>query len=185
MLADIGIGMLLSVFVSRFFHIELSFQLAALGIFFSLLPDFDVLIALFTQRKEKKNKIGNHREIAHFPFVYIFLTILVFIFTGKIWGTLFGLCVLFHFFHDSIGIGWGVKWLWPFSDKAFRFFSTKSRELSWRIASWDKIELKEAEEKYGDPDWVRTYYFHPTLISVSESLVFILGLVFIWFFWYK
>lgn len=185
MLADIGLGMILTVFISNFFDVSPSGTLLLYGILFSLLPDFDFLVALLTRKKGQENEIGSHRDIAHFPFVYVLTFVIILFLFGKFWATLFGFCILFHFLHDSVGIGWGVKWLWPFSDRAYRFFSDESRRVSFKIASWNPEELRSAEEKYGDPNWIRNFYFRPTLTSLSEFFIFILGLVSIFFFWYK
>ena len=185
MLADIGLGIIIAVWTSWHFAVEPSFALIIFGIFFSLLPDFDFLLAVFLQNANKHNEIGRHRELSHFPILYGVLGFFVFLFWGKTFGTLFAFCILLHFLHDSVGIGWGVKWLWPFSDRAYKFFSTQTGERAFQVASWNKVELDEVERKYGDPNWIRNFYFRPTLISVSEFFVFLLGLVFVAIFWYK
>ena len=49
------------------------------------------------------------------------------------WAMFFGLAVFLHFVHDSVGIGWGIKWLWPFSRKAYKCFSEKDGAFSRRL----------------------------------------------------
>ncbi len=76
------------------------------------------------------------------------------------------ICLFAHFVHDSFGVGWGVKWLYPLSQKSFKLFCTKENEyegdrvLIW----WTEEELKVAIKKYGDPDWMSKYCMSPLFI---------------------
>ena len=47
MFLDIGIGILLSIWTSCFFHSDLTFTLVFAGIAFALLPDIDFFIEFF------------------------------------------------------------------------------------------------------------------------------------------
>jgi membrane-bound metal-dependent hydrolase YbcI (DUF457 family) len=37
------------------------------------------------------------------------------------WGCVFSLAITLHFLRDSLGTGWGVKLLWPLSNKNYKF----------------------------------------------------------------
>jgi len=83
-----------------------------------------------------------------------------------------------HFAHDSVGIGWGIQWLYPFSKKFYKFFSDETNELSTRfMISRTPEEQQIAVKKYGRDDWIKYYYFRPTPISVVEYSAFIISII--------
>jgi len=183
MFADIGIGIILSVVWSKVFGIEPTNFIISLGIIFALFPDFDFILAsvakLFGLIKFKS--INKHREISHFPILYILLFFVIFLIWGKFIGLLFLSNIVWHFFHDSFGIGWGIKWLWPVSNNSYKLFSDQKGKTAWQIAIWNRQEETAVEENYGNPHWVKDIYFQPTFISVSEFVIFILGCM-VWIF---
>ncbi len=177
MFLDIAIGILLSIWVNSFFQVNLSMSLIIAGIIFALLPDIDFFIEFTKYGSVGGKVIREHREIMHFPLSYIPSVFLIYILFGSMWAVFFGLAILAHFLHDSVGIGWGIKWLWPFSNRAFKLFSDKRGKLSSHLlVSWDHKELTEVVTKYGDPDWIRNIYLRLHPISVIEFLSFLFAL---------
>ena len=71
MFLDIGIGILLSIWTSCFFHSDLTFTLVFAGIAFALLPDIDFFIEFFKHGSVGGKVIREHRELTHFPIIYI------------------------------------------------------------------------------------------------------------------
>lgn len=182
MTLDIGLGILFSILVSKIFNVELTSQLILVGMGFSLLPDLDVFVELAKRGRIGGRVQGHHRELTHFPSTFLIVAILIYIYFGNIWAFLFSLTILAHFLHDSFGMGWGIQWLWPFSNRAYKFFSNKDGSFSKNlVVSWKPSELKETIKKYGDDHWLRNYYlkFHPLAIFEFLFLVFSLLVLYI------
>src|ERR1043166_1457460 len=109
MFLDLGVGILAGLLLK---------EPVWLGIIFSLLPDIDALVNL-AQFKSTRFAY-HHRDLLHKPMVFAVLGVGLYLFNSTL-GALFLLCSLAHFVHDSIGIGWGVQWLWPFNTDHFSF----------------------------------------------------------------
>ena len=168
---DIAFGIFLAMLASKFFHRELGAFLISICILFTLFPDFDFMVEWALHGSVGGKVIREHREISHFPLTFIPVVFAVWLAAGGFWAIIFGCGILFHFLHDSMGIGWGIKWWWPFSRKAFKFFSEKDGSFSRRfLISWNDTELQEVARNAGDPDWIKNIYlkFHP--ISFREYL---------------
>ena len=169
---------MLSIWTSCFFHSDLTFTLVFAGIAFALLPDIDFFIEFFKHGSVGGKVIREHRELTHFPIIYIPVAIFIYLIFGAMWTAMFSLAIFAHFLHDSIGIGWGIKWFWPFSKKAYKFFSEKDGRFSSRlIISWSPEELTEVAANHGDPNWIRNIYLRPTPISVIEFSFFVISLI--------
>lgn len=178
MFLDIGVGIMLSIGISWFFQTDLTLVLIFTGIFFALLPDIDFFIEFAKHGSVGGKVIREHREIIHFPFFYAPFFVLLLVVFGVKWAILFGLCLLAHFLHDSIGIGWGIKWFWPFSQKSYKLFSEKDGRFSSRFfVSWDQKELTDVMADKGDPDWIKNIYLRPSPIAIIEFLGFIVSLL--------
>ncbi len=178
MFLDIGIGILLSIWTSWFFRENLTFPLVLAGIAFALLPDIDFFVELIKHGSVGGKIIREHRELIHFPIIYIPVAILIYAMFGVMWAVLFSLAIFVHFLHDSIGIGWGIKWFWPFSKRSYKLFSEKNGKFSYQlVVSWNPEELAEVAANYGDPDWIRNFYlrFHP--VAIAEFSFFIISLI--------
>lgn len=176
MLADIGLGFIISVLASEYFDFALNPGFIVGCVVFALLPDWD-----FWFYKVFKSKFGakihDHRDVAHYPVVYLILSLVLYFLFGHIWAVSFLILTMLHFVHDSLGIGWGVKWFWPFSEKTHKFFSQENNELGLKFFARSPSELEEVIEKYHNPNWFVTNYRRFTVISVGEALFFLVGLV--------
>ncbi len=183
MFLDIGVGILLSIWTSWFFQIDLTFSLIFIGIIFSLFPDIDFFVEFIKHGSVGGKIIREHRELIHFPLLYIPVILIVLSLFGIMWATFLSLGLLAHFLHDSIGIGWGIKWLWPFSKRAYKLFSEKNGTFSSRLlVSWDHKELTEVVAEHGDPDWIRNIYLRLHPVNVIEFLSFVTSLIILYFY---
>ena len=184
MFLDIAAGIFLSILVSWLFSSPLSFAFMMAGIAAVLLPDIDFLIHVL-RGGNLRESAHTHREILHYPILFIPVVSLLFYLYDPRWALLFGLGALFHFLHDSVGLGWGVMWLGPFSWKSYKFFSEKDGSNSRRLVMyWEPEELNaiiEERAKHTDTNWIKNTYFRltPTLIIELLSL-FAALLIFIW-----
>ena len=184
MFLDIGIGILLTLGLSRWLGLELTNQLLLMGIGFALLPDADVFVELWQRRGKLGGKIqGFHRTFTHYPLMYLPLVLAVFIKAGGFWALFLGLGALAHLLHDSVGTGWGIKWLWPFSKERYKFFADKRGQFSTsRVVSWLPGEWEAAVSRYGDPEWFKHYYLRPSPVLIVELSFFVISLLSLLFF---
>lgn len=177
MLADLAIGIFSAILAGQFFQIKINLLTVLIGVIFALLPDSDSIISWI-----KKGRVGgkfdhHHRDLLHLPLPYIFIGSFLVFWFGPVWLFMFIFNSLMHFLHDSFGIGWGVKWIYPFSEKSYKLFSFRKF-----IVSWTPEEREKIAEKYGDENWIRNIYLRPTVISISELLFFIASLISIIFY---
>lgn len=184
MTLDIGIGIFAAIIVSKLFSLELTPLLVGAGIGFALLPDIDFIYSLVRNGHSNHRAVARHRDIIHYPLIYLPLGALFAMPFGFQWSFLFLLASLGHFLHDSIGIGWGIPWLWPFTQKNYSFFyrySPPGKKFPQRlIHRWERSELDRLIDEYGDPDWLRNIYFRLHPFFVVELLFFLIALIALW-----
>ena len=101
-----------------------------LALFASIAPDLDEFYAFYVAKGfwfKRKDKAVIHRNyLSHAPLLHFFLGAVVFV-AGLIAGSrnlqlyaiLYAVGTWTHFFFDSFR--YGVKWLWPFSQKIYAF----------------------------------------------------------------
>jgi hypothetical protein len=170
---DIGIGILLAIGVSEWFSITLTPLLIVVGIAAALLPDIDIMTKLFGRWR--------HREFTHYPLIYVAISVLLYLLLPVPYVMLITLGVLAHFIHDSIGIGWGIAWLWPFSGRKFLVFPEQSRRrvLGWFVTWLPKDEERIRTQHYegASTNWVREFYGRPSLLAFIEYGGFLVALV--------
>lgn len=177
MFLDIGLGIFAAMAVSAWYDVPLTLLLAAAGIVLALLPDADFLFSVMRRRSAV-----HHRDGLHYPLLYILIGGQAAAFFGQEWLSLFVLCSLAHFIHDSIGIGWGVQWLFPLvKDHYAVFYIYKPRGRSeylprqW-LYRWKHEDIDALDARYGDPQWIRNVYvkWHP--YAIIEAAVCVLAI---------
>lgn len=159
---DIASGILLSLLTAHWFGIHATLSLFAFGIGNALLPDIDNIVPFLSRVNY------DHRSFFHWPLLYIPVAVIVYLMFGSLYATLFSLGILAHFIHDSIGIGWGVAWLAPFSHRKILFPEKDRRSEYGFFMTWLPEQEAAMATKYHDPDWVRTYYFRPNTLAYVE-----------------
>lgn len=190
-LFDIIAGIGLTHVVGLLFGFDPSVVHVLVGIAFALLPDLDFIYHYLrtSQVGAYKGHVEDHRDGLHYPLLYIPAgSMLILFFTQDTWALLFCLCSLSHFLHDSMGIGWGIKWLFPFTSKNYKFFCEKDGTLSTRlVVSWTRSELKEIISIKGDKNWITNLFWKPiktgrlsmmVVIEFIVPLLLVLGYVF-------
>ena len=184
MLLDIGVGILLGVFFDAFISNDLSLATYVLfGIFSALSPDFDFLFHL--SKGGKFHNSHRHRELLHNPLVFIPTgSFIAYLIQPSLSG-LFAAGAFSHMVHDSIGIGWGVRWLWPFTDYnyalGYRVRTGNHAKLPrQRFFIWPNKDIDRLSKEFGDQDWFRNTYlkWHP--YAVFELGVFLAAVAALW-----
>ncbi len=179
---DIGIGILLGLWLGPQDSILVN---AALGALLVLLPDADMLFFLTFKRLKIKGteRLRDHRELFHYPLIYMFCGIVLLVILWPALIPLFIAASLTQFVHDSVGIGWGIPWLYPFSKKYYKFLyqydlhhAGQPQKFVW---VWSKSEQNKLFDKYGDKDWHK-HTFQITQYAfwwhLSEIFVLLIGI---------
>jgi len=178
MFLDIALGIFGVLAFTKIEGVNLSLILIIVGILFALLPDIDFVFYSINGKKSNA-QTHTHRELLHHPLIFIpagFIGAVILLDLQL--AILFAILSFLHFIHDSVGIGWGIQWLYPFSKKFYKFFSDETNELSTRfMISRTPEEQQIAVKKYGRDDWIKYYYFRPTPISVVEYSAFIISII--------
>ena len=180
MLLDIGVGILLAILTNKLFSLPLSAIFLVGGVVFSLLMDIDYIFHLAKGGGSKN--AHKHRDLLHYPLLYIPLGMLIISFFNIAWAALFALCSLAHFLHDSIGIGWGIQWLYPFKEDHYAFFYRYQprhiEKLPKRIIyTWKHEDIDLLSQKYGDENWIKNIYWHWHPYAIVEFLIFVTALI--------
>lgn len=196
MLLDFAIGLLIGLSAAFAFAPEQLTILVIGGIVFALLPDVDFVIhRLVWRRPEIFDYL--HRNILHKPLVYIPVGGLIvgFLVPGPM-VIVFVCASLWHFVHDSHGVGYGNKWLWPFSSRYYGFFHgglawiAGNKPVVWiRSLSAEEVDafVRARHEEYKDQpehrSWIRNTYTKLTPIALLEYGVFaVVAALVAWYF---
>jgi membrane-bound metal-dependent hydrolase YbcI (DUF457 family) len=185
MFLDIGMGILVAIFTSQYYHAYLGELLVVGGIFFALSPDADFLLYYFKNGITREDY--QHRNMIHYPLLFLPIgTFVVYVLGGEMWAVLFFLGALSHFVHDSIAIGWGIKWLYPFSSKNYVFLyhysKVKKRGLRKLIFAFDKSALNDIVAEHWGDEWFNDIYRHWHPIAIVEFGVFLISIVTLYFY---
>lgn len=180
MFGDIGAGIIVAFLVATGFNIPYEPVFLASGVFFAIVMDVDFIAFMFNT--DTGRFAHKHRDILHYPLIYIPLgSALVYFILGPIYTILFIAASLIHFIHDSIGIGWGVQWLFPFTSKHYMFlymYTPPGKEkMKYKLVhSWKHEEIDALAEAYGDDDWIKNVYFRLSPYALLEFAIFALGI---------
>ena len=176
MFQDTGIGILLAILTSYLFDVPISPWLVIACIVFSLLPDLDFLLPA--------KMVRGHRGIMHYPFIYLVISILVYFIFGPLWSFIFISGVFLHLIHDTVFLGWGIKWSWPYSLRAYKFFPDKDGRITSKFfLSWMPEEEAKVKSEYGsDEEWMRTFFGTVNIVSVIEYSIFTISLIMLYFY---
>ncbi|MBI4021941.1 MAG: metal-dependent hydrolase [Candidatus Andersenbacteria bacterium] len=156
MFFDIGIGLLVATIFGVATGSESPLLLLGIGVAGALWPDLDFSIWL-ARHKKVDHLAHRHRDLLHRPLALMPpLTLVVWLALGWQAGALFGITTVLHFIHDTIGHGWGIKWLWPLNNHYWCFRSFGGRPV--RLYAWTLAEQDELPEKYGNRNWAKEVY---------------------------
>lgn len=184
MILDTALGIFLSAFIARLFGFDPTALWYAFGVAFALLPDIDVPLSYMSRilrsRGSGKGKFTHeHRDILHYPIFFALAAGVLFAVSDPALAWLFVLAICAHFVHDSIHIGWGIAWLWPFSEKSIKFFSDREGKWSWNIVqTWQKSDLRTVATEHGNENWLKETYLAPSPTLIFECAALICALAF-------
>jgi len=121
-----------------------TFELLIFGLILSMAIDLDVLFV--------GGITGHHEQLTHYPFFWLFLSVVVYILGRLAKNELFKSVAIVtfiaswtHMALDLFGVTMGVYWLWPFSMKEFSITPLRSEFASeqerWRYLLSSPITL--------------------------------------------
>ncbi len=170
MFQDIGVGIFISILASHFGGVPLSVVLVAWCVACSLVPDIDLVLPPWL--------VGGHHGLTHYPATQLAVSVGVFAMLGPLWAATYLAAVFAHIAHDTIFLGWGIKWFWPLSQRSFKFFPDKGGVITSQILlSFLPEEEERLKQVYGSPHWIRMFYFRPSIVSVSEYAILLASLM--------
>ena len=183
MFLDAAIGIFSAILISALYGAAIG-RVLFFAILFSLLPDLDFLF--YKLFKIQRNKGYKHRELFHYPLLYLPIGgIAVYWLLGQEFIILFLLTSFLHFVHDSLAIGRGVKWLFPFSSNGYAFLylysRTEPRGLRQPVFVFDRAYLEYFDREHGDENWFNNIYrgWHPiAIIELSVFIISVFALIF-------
>lgn len=180
MLLDVGVGILLGLLFDGFVYDVSLTTLVLFGVFSALSPDLDFLFHIFKGGRLENSE--RHRELLHNPLVFIPLGSLIVFLIQPSLSVLFAAGALSHMIHDSIGIGWGVRWLWPLKNNnyalGYRVRTGNHAKLPHKFFFvWPNNKIDQLSKEFGDPKWFRNTYLRWHPFAIVELTVFILSLV--------
>lgn len=159
MFLDIKLGLIWAFLVALIFEQTITPGWLLAGVLFALLPDIDFWLEYWKRGTVGGKVIDLHRTLLHAPLTYIPVALFVGSIFGPAWMTLFALGVFGHHIHDSMGMGYGVRWLWPLSTRWYKLFSSKDGELHYDfdhfIVSWSDQEMHALVAERGNDNWIK------------------------------
>lgn len=174
---DIGVGLLLGVLLNGLTTLSYGFCLS-LGVLASLMPDLDFI---WQYLRTKHMPETTHRDRLHYPLLAVPIAgIIGWLILPPI-GLIFLLGTFLHFLHDSIGVGFGVKWLFPFKRNSYLLLYQTglptNKDMPRKILhSWSDAERRVVVEKYRDPDWIKHIYFQLHPFGIFEYSILVIGI---------
>lgn len=164
---DLAVGFFVTHFLAQWFGYELAWWHYAIGAFLGASPDIDLVAAFI-----KKNPTSHHEYLTHRPIFGIsFAAFLGWIVGGEFWAWCAGLCVFWHYLHDTEGFlsltDNGIAWLWPVSKK---YWGMRGGRIVGK--SFEEFEAEE-DKKFEIYD----KFLMPTRRALTEFIVFSILLV--------
>jgi len=171
---DIAAGIALALLVAHVFGFFASPLFILAGIACALFPD---IYTILSRNSALRRVIGEHRSAIHYPLPYIVILPIVWLVFGNAPVLLFSLGVFYHLAHDTFFLGYGIKWLWPFSERSFSFFHDKDGRITSDILIWEPKDDARIRAIYQSPHWIRDFYFRPSWISLTEYPALVLAVI--------
>lgn len=186
MFLDFAFGIITAIIISAHYQISV-IPLLYFSLLFSVLPDLDFVI--YKIFKIEQGKGYAHRDLFHYPLLYLPIGYLLLLTFNGILATVFLIISILHFLHDSIMYGRGIKWLFPFSKNSFAFIYEFSRVKKWGLWQWVFIfnnkNLDKWDEEHGDEDWIKHIYYALHPIAIIEFGTFFISLFLLFYYLVK
>lgn len=196
LLADIANGLFAALAAGWVTDVELVWWHFLIGILLAMCPDLDAVPELLRRGRVSAGAEydHDHRDGLHYPIVFVLFGVMASYFL-PFWGSMFLVAITLHFVNDLYGTGWGIKLLWPLSNRNYKLLGRRANLLKqllqekgiWDglpeaerrlrlMVSWSPQEMPRYIQKYGLDHWIESYYLNLNWISVIEYLLFLIAL---------
>lgn len=151
MLIDLILGILAVIITGLVFGTGTNgIFLIVFGALAAVSVDLDAIIYRFWYGHPLDHFAHEHEDMFHYPmFVSVLGSIVIAIFSVKLCFVWF-LATMFHFIHDTLEGGWGVRWAYPFWNK----YITLKQDGPRPKIIMTKQEQREIAAQYGNPEWI-------------------------------
>lgn len=183
MFLDLKLGLAWAFLVAIYFGKVITPEWLIMGVVFALLPDIDFWLEYIKRGTVGGKVIDLHRILFHAPLTYIPIALFIGTYFGSAWMYLFILGFLGHFIHDSMGMGYGVRWLWPLDTNWYKLFSSKDGEIHYDLdhllVSWSNREMKKLVHERGNDHWMEEdlAYMRRHWLTIAWKFILTLGIV--------
>lgn len=170
-LADIAIGLFVATITSIIFGFEPRYGLIVAGIAGAILPDWDMILHLLAGGRLDEHA-HEHRDISHHPLIMVpTITYFMYNFYGYEHALIMGISMICHYLADSFSIGWGIQWLYPFSDCYFLYKRVSDEATYFHI--WTPRNQEQAARAFGDPSWAtrKQSWLRDAVLLVISSMI--------------
>lgn len=177
MLIDLSLGILAGILTNLVFGgSDNSVLIVIFGALAAIATYLDIIIYKFWYGHRLDHFAHEHRDIAHYPVIICGLgSVIIAIFSVE-FGLTWFLATLFHFVHNTLERGWGIKWLYPFWNK----YITLKQDGPRPKIIMTKKEQQEIAAQYGDPDWmVKSLNLKRLLLEVTILGLLVLMAIFV------
>lgn len=128
---------------------------------FSILPDLDFLIYHSFYPIDRFSH--KHRRILHLPLIYILIgTIILKVMNADMFLYIsFIFLSLWHFIHDTLSLGFGVQWFFPFTNRQYLWGSDikTSKKIFKKLYSDTPENIDTHADTHGDDNWAKKSFF--------------------------
>ena len=152
---DTAWGLLVTHIASRILGVPLEWWEYAIGLVFAHLPDVDAILEQIIRGRIT----GAHKKdsFSHYPLLMIPLIGLAVGSFSTFWGPVAAIILILHYVEDTVVLGPGICWLWPFDKRSFWFL--RRRGGKWMVATaLTEAELREQHELSLE-QWLRRNFF--------------------------
>lgn len=183
---DLSLGLIAAWVVAFIPGVHLTWLLLLLGIFGAYAPDIDVLFFLVKPWGEKGfEQLYKHRSGVHYPLLFLPVAgalvggLTYMVSASPFVSTLvFMLGAFFHFVHDTFLHGWGISWLYPFSDKRIALFHhSRYRGALLKVLVFPIKRLQGIRNEHHDPEWNWLFRLPPHPWWYAVVAIHTMGLV--------
>jgi len=175
-LVDISFGVLAAVGIEAWLGNGIGWFTILFGVLAAIAPDTDFIIHGLKRGWRIDHFAHEHRDILHYPLYFSVLGgALISLLSLKL-GFVWLVATLFHFVHDTLEGGWGIKWLYPLWDKyiCLKLDSPRPRIIMNKQEQW------EIASRHGDTDWLKNRFRLRLKLGI-EVLVLIVSLLIVLF----
>ncbi len=171
-LLHLSAGIIITNILIKYYNYPQQLFYYIIGIFFAILPDFDILKPFIISLKYKKlSADSSHKfNFMHYPFIMLPLLFIISLSFPLFWRMLIVLNLLSHYIIDTAqsgSFGVGIQWLAPFFSRNF-----------FRLAKPYKIKLININQYVMNmEEWINKIVLNPKYPEVWVNLgLFVLAI---------